>query len=102
MVVQSLDTGQRDVILNGRQQRRYMPTGHLLYVLGWVLFAISYDVATHKVRGAPVPVVESCSFGAGCTPARWEEQATNVSDDGTLAYGAVENRANGHERLGDS
>ena len=85
VVVQSLDTGQRDVIRTGASNARYMPTGHLLYVFGSVLFAIPYDVATHKVRGAPVPVVESVLRGA-LYPGSMGGAAYDVSDDGTLVY----------------
>ena len=85
VVVQSLDTGQRDVIRTGASNARYMPTGHLLYVFRSVLFAIPYDVATHKVRGAPVPVVESVLRGA-LYPGSMGGAGYDVSDDGTLVY----------------
>jgi Tol biopolymer transport system component len=85
VVVQSLDTGQRHVIRTGASNARYLPTGHLLYVLGSVLFAIPYDVATHEVRGAPVPVVESVLRGV-LYPGAMGAAGYDVSNDGTLVY----------------
>ena len=58
IVLQSLKTGQRRTLIDGGTDPRYVPTGHLVYALGGVLFAVPFDVRRLEVTGGPVPVVE--------------------------------------------
>jgi serine/threonine-protein kinase len=58
IVVQSLRSGERKVIVRGGSDGRYVPTGHLIYALGGTLFAIPFDASTLQVKGGPVPVIE--------------------------------------------
>src|SRR5262245_3502638 len=82
VVVQSLRTGRRTVLLRGGSDAHYVPTGHLLYAVGNALFAIAFDASKLTVTGAAVPVLEGLLRGANATaPANY-----GVSDDGTLVY----------------
>ena len=58
VVVQSLATGERRTILSGGTDARYVPTGHLLYAVGGVVFAAPFDVQRRQIVGAAVPVIE--------------------------------------------
>ncbi len=58
IVVQSLDSGERKILWEGGSDARYVPTGHLLYALENVLFALPFDLANLEVSGGPVPIVE--------------------------------------------
>ena len=58
IVVHSLDTGTRRVILERGAAAQYVPTGHLVYALDGTLVGVPFDVATVAVSGAPVPLVE--------------------------------------------
>jgi Tol biopolymer transport system component len=58
IVVQSLDTGRRHVVVERGADARYVPTGHLVYALGGTLFAVPFDVSMLAVTGAAVPLVE--------------------------------------------
>jgi serine/threonine-protein kinase len=58
IVVQSVGSSERTVILRGGSEARYVPTGHLVYMVGVTLFAVPFDVKTLQVRGGPVPIVE--------------------------------------------
>jgi serine/threonine-protein kinase len=58
IVVQSLDSGKRDVVLERGTDARYVATGHLVYALGGTLLAVPFDVTMFTVRGAAVPLVE--------------------------------------------
>ena len=58
IVVQSLRTGDRTVVLQGGSAARYVPTGHLVYALGTVLYALAFDADSLTVSGGPVPMVE--------------------------------------------
>ena len=44
IVVQSLETGERRVLIDGGSDARYLPTGHIVYALGTTLFAVPFDV----------------------------------------------------------
>jgi serine/threonine-protein kinase len=57
IVVQSLTTGERHVLLRGGGDARYVTTGHLVYAIAGVLYAAPFDAATRRI-GEGVPVVE--------------------------------------------
>ena len=56
IVAQSLRTGERTLLVEGGSDARYIPTGHLVYALGSVLFAVPFDVDRLEVSGGPVPL----------------------------------------------
>jgi serine/threonine protein kinase/Tol biopolymer transport system component len=58
IIVQSLPSGDRKILIEGGSDGRYVPTGHLVYVLSGSLFAVPFDVARLEVRGGPAPIVE--------------------------------------------
>ena len=43
IIVQSLASGERRVIVEGGSNGRYLPTGHVVYALGGTLFAVGFD-----------------------------------------------------------
>jgi serine/threonine-protein kinase len=57
IVVQSLRSGERKVVIAGRDAR-YVPTGHLVYAVGTTVYAVRFDVKTLQPLGSPVPMVE--------------------------------------------
>jgi len=61
VIVQSLETGERKVLINGGTDARYVPTGHLVYAREGVLLAHSFDLALMEVTGNAVPIVEGVS-----------------------------------------
>ena len=75
-VVQSLESGEQTVLFPGVHVR-YVPTGHIVYTIGDVLYAVPFDLATLGVTGGHVPLVE------GVQPASPQYA---VSDSGTLVY----------------
>jgi eukaryotic-like serine/threonine-protein kinase len=89
IVVQSLKTGERTTLVDGGSQSRYLPTGHILYGVGGVLYARAYDLK-RKVIGEQMPVVVGIRRGAGQgapfssrIPAAMQ---FSVSDNGSLVY----------------
>ncbi|MDA2935327.1 protein kinase, partial [Acidobacteria bacterium AH-259-D05] len=58
IVVQSLETGERKVLINGGKDARYAPTGHLVYALQGTLLAVAFDLGRLEVTGGPVPMAE--------------------------------------------
>ena len=61
IVVQSLKTSERKTLVSGGSDGRYVPTGHLVYALGGVLFAVPFDLRHLNVTSGPVPIVEGVS-----------------------------------------
>jgi eukaryotic-like serine/threonine-protein kinase len=58
VVVQSLDTGNREVLIDAATDARYVPTGHIVFSFRETLFALPFDATALKVTGNRVPVVE--------------------------------------------
>ena len=79
-VAQSVTTGERTVLMNGGRDGRYLPTGHLVYGLNNVLFAVPFDVDSRQVTGGPVPLVEGVR-GAPRGAAQF-----SVSTTGAMVY----------------
>jgi Tol biopolymer transport system component len=58
IVVQSLPSGERKTIIRGGSDARYLPTGHIVYALSGVIFAVAFDVQRLQVLSEPVPLIE--------------------------------------------
>jgi serine/threonine-protein kinase len=91
VVVQSLTTGQRKVIVENGSDGHYLPTGHLLFARGGVLYASAFDLGQLETRGSAVPVVEGvrravAGPGVQGNPLLSGEAQYSVSDAGTLVY----------------
>ena len=64
---------------------RYVPTGHLIYALEDVLFALPFDLASLEVSGGPVPIVQGVRRAT--RPQRDTASANyGFSARGTLVY----------------
>jgi len=59
IVIQSIDSGDRKVIVQGGSDARYVSTGHLLYVRQGTLFAVAFDPERLLTTGNPFPVADS-------------------------------------------
>jgi serine/threonine-protein kinase len=82
IVMQSLATGERTVLIEGGRDARYLPTGHLLYAHDDVLLAVPFDVVAKRVTAGPVPLVDGLgSGGNNVAPAQF-----SVARSGTLVY----------------
>jgi serine/threonine-protein kinase len=80
IVAQSLKSGSRQTLVQVGSSARFIPTGHLVYMVNGVLFAVPFNPASVRVTGSPVPVVEGVTRGAASVA----EYA--VSESGSLAY----------------
>jgi Tol biopolymer transport system component len=65
IVVQPINGSQPKIIIKGGSDARYLPTGHVVYAVQGVLFAVPFDVARLEVTGGPVPIIEGLRRGAG-------------------------------------
>ncbi len=81
IVMQSLGSGERVVLIEGGRDARYVETGHLVYALNGVLFAVAVDLDAHQVLGGPVPLVEGVRQTGVTGAAHF-----SIADNGTLVY----------------
>jgi serine/threonine-protein kinase len=58
IVVQSLETGERRVVVDAGTHARYVPTGHLVYARTGTLMAVPFDLERLEVTGSAVPILE--------------------------------------------
>ncbi len=65
IVAQSLRSGERKILVEGGSDGRYVPTGHLLYAIGGIVFALPMDLRQLEVTGGPVPIIEGIKRAAG-------------------------------------
>jgi eukaryotic-like serine/threonine-protein kinase len=57
IVAQSLETGERHLLVAGGTFPHYLPTGHLVYARGGSLMAVPFDISSQKVNGPPAVVL---------------------------------------------
>ncbi|MFB3130936.1 MAG: TolB family protein, partial [Rhodothermales bacterium] len=81
IVVASLETGARTVLIDGGTDARYLPTGHLVYVHENVLLARPFDADRLAWTGSPVALVENVSH-----PTFSGVAGFSVSGTGSLVY----------------
>ena len=58
IVVQSLESGERRVLIEGGTDARYSSTGHIVYARGTTILAVPFDESRLQVSGGPVPILE--------------------------------------------
>ena len=83
IVVQSLSTAERTVLVHGGSDARYVPTGHIVYALSSNLLAVPFDLDKLQLLGGPVPVLERVLRSA---PANTAAAFFTLSETGSLAY----------------
>jgi serine/threonine protein kinase/Tol biopolymer transport system component len=85
IVAQEVGSATPKVLLRGASDARYIPTGHLLYAIGTVVFAVALDLDTLSLKGGAVPLVQGVQRAAQPTT---NTAAANfaLSDNGTLVY----------------
>ena len=88
IVVQSLASGERKVLIEGGRDGRYVPTGHLIYARGGTLLAVPFDLGRLEVTSGPVPLVEGVA-DAGSALNSSGAAHFSISGDGTLVYTQV-------------
>ena len=87
IAVQPLDGGPRKTVFKGGSAAIYVATGHLVYAVGTVLFAVPFDLGDLTVTGGAVSIVEGVNrgFAAGGPRAPATAQYA-VSNTGSLVF----------------
>lgn len=84
IVTQSLNSGDRKVLIKGGSDARYVPSGHLIYALSGTLLAVPFDAQRLTVTGGPVPVIEGVANASANSPTGTSQ--FSLSDHGALIY----------------
>jgi hypothetical protein len=85
IVVQSLVAGTREVVVEKGRDARYLPSAHLVYGIGGVVYAARFDRNSRRVSGGAVPIVEGVSMVPDAIADNGAVQFAGA-DAGTLAY----------------
>jgi len=107
IVAQSLRSGERKTLVEAGSDGRYVPTGHLVYAIGGIVFAVPMDLRRLQVTGGPVPILEGVSRTRFTGGADFDFSSTGsmmyvpgpVSNTGPQAELALIERKGGVERL---
>ena len=91
IVVQSLTSGVRTVLLQGGSDARYAPSGHLVFALDGGLFAVAFDAKNLNVTSRRVSLVQGIARSASTRSAIANYA---VADAGTLFYLAGDQGSN--------
>ena len=83
IVVQSLTTGERETLITGGHDARYVPTGHLVYGLNGVILAVPFDVGNRQVVGGPVSLIEGVRAGGDSNSGAMHFA---LADNGSLVF----------------
>ena len=81
IAVLSLKTGKWQTLIHDGSNPRYVPAGYLVYTRSGSLMAVPFDLASLKVTGSPVPVVDDVMTSLEGSAAQFA-----FALDGTLAY----------------
>jgi serine/threonine-protein kinase len=81
VIVESLKTHQKKVLINGGTDGAYVPSGHIVFASGNTLMGARFDVNRQEMVGSPVPIVSGVMRVSASGIAQYA-----VSSDGTLAY----------------
>ena len=83
VIMQPLPSGEATTLIEGGSDARYLRTGHLLYQLGGVVFAVPFDPARALVPRGPVSVLEGVRRSTGNVSG---SSQFAISENGTLAF----------------
>ena len=91
-----LRTGEREILVEGGGNARYLPQGYLVYAQDDGLYAVRFDAQERAVHGSPVKVVQANVAGFASEPALGH---FDVSANGTLVYLAGDELAAAQQQL---
>src|SRR5262245_31419452 len=83
IVMQTIGSPDRTVLVQGGSDGRYLSTGHLVYAVGATLMALPFDLENRRPTGAAVPVVEGVLRPSGGLTGAAQ---FSVASNGTLAF----------------
>jgi eukaryotic-like serine/threonine-protein kinase len=87
VVLLSLDSGERRILIRGGADARYVNTGHIVFMKTGSLMAVPFDVRSRQVTGTPVTLVEGVMQGVNAPNTLFETGAGQFAvTSGSLIY----------------
>ena len=87
VVLLSLDSGERRVLIPGGADARYVSTGHIVFMKTGTLMAVPFDLRSRQVTGTPVTLVEGVMQGVNAPNSLFETGAGQFAvASGSLIY----------------
>jgi serine/threonine-protein kinase len=97
IAVQSLDTGESKVLVEGATYGRIISTGHLIYFSEGTMLAVPFDLDRLELRGSPVRLLEGisqnpssgaprCDFSSGSVLLYLAQESGKALDDVELTW----------------
>ena len=83
IVTHSLKSGERKTLLDGGSDGRYVPTGHLVYAVRGIVFAVPMDLRRLEVTSGQIPIIEGVRRVAAATTGAAQFE---FSSTGSLVY----------------
>jgi len=83
IVLQSIGSGERRTLIEGGTDARYLPTGHIVYGSGNVLYGVRFDARRQQIVGGPVPLIEGIRGSTGSVAGAVQ---FSISGNGSLVY----------------
>jgi eukaryotic-like serine/threonine-protein kinase len=83
IVVQSITSGESRTLIEGGTDARYVPTGHLVYALSGLVYAVAFDVKRLEIYGPRVPVIQGVRRSNGGLNGA---ATLSLSSTGSVAY----------------
>ena len=84
IVVESLTTRERETLITGARDARYLATGHLVYGLNGVILAVPFDAGNRQLTGGPVSLIDGVLEALGINNSGAMHFA--VANNGSLVY----------------
>ena len=87
VVLLSLDSGERRVLIPGGADARYVNTGHIVFMKTGTLMAVPFDVRSRQITGTAVTLVEGVMQGVNAPNSLFETGAGQFAvASGSLIY----------------
>ena len=88
VVVQSLTTGERKIVVENAADARYVPTGHLAFVRLGVLMAAPFNLETRQITGGVVALEDGVAQAINSGNTEYDTAAAQFafSDSGSMAF----------------
>jgi Tol biopolymer transport system component len=83
IVLQSIGSSERKTLIEGGTDARYLPTGHIVYGSGNVLYGVRFDARRQQIVGGPVPLIEGIRGSTGSVAGAVQY---GISANGSLVY----------------
>ncbi len=81
IAVQSLDSAEHHIVLDGGTSPKYLPTGHILFARDGLLLAVPVDRSRWAANGQPVEVLQGVTMSGAGGQAQYA-----LSANGTLVF----------------